>query len=147
MNRVQIQTMMKLVSAYAEKHATCQRRQVGCALVDKKGKLLSMGYNQPFDAYVNCKEKPCAGALLPRGEHTTAQGVCASTVHAEKAAMIGLEKTAKPTIAFVSCPPCKICIDLLIDLGCKTIVVPKEVLDRDNSEQSCKRNNVEWIKI
>ena len=97
MNHVQMETLMKLVQNYAKQEATCQRRQVGCALLDDEGILLSLGYNQPFNTHVNCKINPCEGASLPRGEHTTAQGVCASTIHAEKAAKSGLQKGAKPT--------------------------------------------------
>ena len=147
MNIQQAKIIMGLAAEYADSKSTCIRRQIGCILLNENGQVVSVGHNHSSERGENCRTNPCKGADLPRGEHTTAQGVCEADLHAEIVALLGLPIGMKASTAIVTCPPCSSCADALLKGGVKLVIVPKEVLDRDGSKEFLEKNGVEWLAI
>lgn len=97
---------------------TCPRRQVGCVLVDAKGRILSAGYNGVASGRPHCVDNPCPGAGLATG-----QGLdrC-EALHAEQNAILLLADPWKVHTAYVTVSPCISCIKLLLGTSCQRIV-------------------------
>lgn len=98
---------------------TCARRQVGCVLVDKRGRVLSMGYNGVAAGREHCRDgNPCPGAVYGSG-----QGLdeC-EAIHAEQNAIALLPDPWKLHTAYVTVSPCLSCIKLLLGTSCQRIV-------------------------
>ena len=98
---------------------TCIRRQVGCVLVDARGRILSTGYNGVAAGRKHCSEgEPCPGACYPSG-----QGLdeC-EAIHAEQNAILLLRDPWTVDTAYVTVSPCLSCIKLLLGTSCKRIV-------------------------
>jgi dCMP deaminase len=100
---------------------TCARRQVGCVLVDAKGRILSAGYNGVASGRPHCVDSPCPGAGLASG-----QGLdrC-EALHAEQNAILLLADPWKVHTAYVTVSPCISCIKLLLGTSCQRIVCRK----------------------
>lgn len=98
--------------------ATCARRQVGCVLVDKRGRVLSMGYNGVPSGRPHCTDTPCSGAHYPSG-----QGLeeC-QAIHAEQNAVVLLDDPLRVDTAYVTTTPCRSCIKLLLATSCRRLV-------------------------
>lgn len=112
------QLYMSLVKDIAER-GTCARRQVGCVLVDSKGRILSTGYNGVAAGRPHCNEgHPCKGALLPSG---VGLDKC-QALHAEQNAILFLADPFSVDTCYVSCTPCISCMKLLLGTSCKRIV-------------------------
>lgn len=144
-----LRRIMRFVTTAGEKFSTCARRQIGCILIDNTNSIIACGHNHSSEKNtVNCRLEPCPGASLPRGEHTTAQGICKADIHAEIHALSKKPLGHKGFFgAVVNCPPCKDCVKELALAGCKFIIVPKEALDRDDSKSFCKKNYIAWREI
>jgi dCMP deaminase len=98
---------------------TCIRRQVGCVLVDKRGCILSTGYNGVATGRPHCSEgHPCKGACLPSGEGLD---LC-EAIHAEQNAILLLSDPWIVDTCYVTCTPCISCLKLLLGTSCKRIV-------------------------
>lgn len=118
--------MVRTLAAYgmrvahaAKTRGTCARRQVGCVLLDKKGRVLSTGYNGVPPKVPHCREGPkCPGALFPSG-----QGLdqCLA-IHAEINAIAQCRDISEVHIACVTTMPCASCLKALMVTGCKCIV-------------------------
>lgn len=108
--------------AVAENYAklsTCPRRQVGCLLVDSRGRPLSVGYNGVASGRPHCSEgHPCPGVGYPSG-----QGLdkC-EAIHAEQNAILQLRDPDLVHTAYVTTFPCHSCIKLLLGTTCQRIV-------------------------
>lgn len=101
------------------KRGTCLRRQVGCVLVDLRGRVLSMGYNGVAAGRSHCNEGcPCPGARHPSG-----QGLddC-EAIHAEQNAIVLLHDPWAVHTAYVTVSPCLSCIKLLLGTSCQRII-------------------------
>lgn len=100
------------------KRATCARRQVGCVLTDKRGRVLSMGYNGVPSGMQHCIDQPCPGAGYPSG-----QGLekC-QAIHAEQNAVVLLADPWVVHTAYVTVSPCQSCVKLLLATSCQRIV-------------------------
>ncbi len=144
---VNVEAFMLKARNHAEVASKCRRRKVCCYILDEAGSVLSIGHNGNPDFAVDCLNMPCIGSFLPRGEHTTAKGLCHAYVHAEEFAITNLPEAATPHYAIVTCPPCSECAELLVDIGVCEIVVPNDMLDRDNSEIFCRNNGVTWSGV
>lgn len=113
------QLYMNIVRNIAAR-GTCTRRQVGCVLVDSRGRILSTGYNGVAAGRDHCNDghHPCKGALLPSG---TGLDQC-QAIHAEQNAILFLADPFSVDTCYVSCTPCISCMKLLLGTSCKRIV-------------------------
>jgi dCMP deaminase len=106
--------MAKLIAT----RGTCPRRQVGCVLVDKRGRVLSMGYNGVPSGRPHCTDTPCPGANLPSG---TGLDKC-EAIHAEQNAVVLLADPWVVHTAYITVSPCHSCVKLLLATSCQRIV-------------------------
>ena len=109
---------IRMAELIAER-GTCARRQVGCVLVDARGRVLSMGYNGVAAGRPHCREGClCAGARLPSG-----QGLdkC-EAIHAEQNAILMLPSPWEVEAAYVTVSPCLSCVKLLLGTSCRRLV-------------------------
>lgn len=97
---------------------TCARRQVGCVLLDAKGRILATGYNGRARGLVHCLDLPCTGAKAPSG-HALHQ---CEAIHAESNALLQCSAVDQIVLAAVTASPCLECVKLLMNTGCQTIV-------------------------
>ena len=102
---------------------TCARRAVGCVLVDRRGRILSTGYNGVPAGAPHCNEgNPCPAANAPSG---TQLGGCGA-IHAEQNAILFLSDPFAVQTAYVTTFPCAECIKLLLGTSCQHIVYNNE---------------------
>lgn len=112
------QLYMNIVKDIASR-GTCTRRQVGCVLVDSRGRILSTGYNGVAAGRPHCNEgHPCKGALLATG---VGLDQC-QAIHAEQNAILFLADPFSVDTCYVSCTPCISCMKLLLGTSCRRIV-------------------------
>lgn len=99
---------------------TCARRQVGCVLVDKHGRILSTGYNGVASGQPHCSDPAhrCSGADSPSG---TNLGAC-QAIHAEQNAILFLPDPFAVDTAYLTDTPCESCMKLLLGTSCNRIV-------------------------
>lgn len=103
------------ISGRLEKLASfslCQRRGVGCILVDVNMRVLSTGYNK-----TPCCDASCPGVGHPSG---TALDLCRA-VHAEQLALVRCRNWKKLHAAFISITPCLVCARMLAAAGVKQV--------------------------
>jgi dCMP deaminase len=101
------------------RRGTCPRRAVGCVLVDRRGRVLSTGYNGVASGRPHCNAGfPCPGAHFKSG-----QGLdkC-EAIHAEQNAILLLQDPWVVHTAYISTSPCLSCIKLLLGTSAKRIV-------------------------
>lgn len=110
-------TMLDIARVIAQR-STCSRRAVGCVLVDKDNRVLSIGHNGPARGMPHCTETPCEGAACPSG---TGLDLC-QAIHAEQNALMFCNDIMKIDKCFVTVSPCIHCIKMLMNTGCKVIV-------------------------
>ena len=96
------------IAELSASRATCQRRKVGCVLVDSKNHIVSVGYNGVPSGFDHCLEIPCRGALSPSG---TDLDLCMA-VHAEVNAFLHLTSQDKLT-AYLTVCPCISCAKMI----------------------------------
>lgn len=147
MNIDQMKLLIGITAGYANSKSTCPRRQIGCMLLDEQDQVISIGHNHSSNRGSNCRINPCVGAGLPRGENTTAQGKCESDLHAETVAILGLTLGIIAHTAVINCPPCKECAEALLKHGIERVIVPLDMLDRDNSRAYLIENGVQWVAV
>jgi dCMP deaminase len=106
--------MAELIS----RRSTCIRREVGCVLTDRRGRVLSMGYNGVPSGRPHCTDTPCPGAKYPSG-----QGLekC-QAIHAEQNAVVLLPDPWEVDTAYITVTPCHSCVKLLLATSCRRIV-------------------------
>lgn len=122
------QLYVNIVKSFATR-GTCARRQVGCVLVDKRGRILSTGYNGVAAGRPHCNEGcPCKGAHLPSG---TGLDLC-EAIHAEQNAILFLADPFSVDTCYVSCTPCISCMKLLLGTSCRRIVAIEEYPHSDS---------------
>ena len=106
-----------MVSCLAQR-STCARRKVGCMLVDKQGKILSMGYNGVPSGHVHCIDVPCYKIKPKSG---TELDKC-KAIHAEANALMRCEDVRLIHTAYCTTMPCFECQKLLLNTACERIV-------------------------
>jgi deoxycytidylate deaminase len=111
--------------------ATCLRRKVAAILVDKAGKLVSIGYNGVPVGMPHCIDTPCAGAADQAGDTTR----CAA-IHAEMNAVDQARASRRHAhTLYCSTTPCWDCAGLLIITGVKRVVATSEYADQRGVER------------
>lgn len=100
--------------------STCARRQVGCVLLDQKGRVLATGYNGVPAGHSHCNDGyPCAGADAPSG---TRLDECLA-IHAEQNAILQCKAPDDVYYACCTTMPCPTCLKMLFNTGCQVLVV------------------------
>lgn len=109
---------LRVAEAYATL-STCPRRQVGCLIVDARGRPLSVGYNGSPSGWTHCIDSPCPGAGFPSG-----QGLdkC-EAIHAEQNAILHLRKPDEADTIYLTDFPCNSCVKLLLGLPYARLIV------------------------
>jgi len=97
----------------AAKFGTCDRRQIGCAMLDCLGEALSTGYNGPA-----CGDCLCPGASVPAG---TGNAECYG-IHAEMRALFAAGPNDDRIHAcYCTKAPCTACVLALLGTNCRHI--------------------------
>ena len=110
--------MMKIAQAISER-STCARRQVGCVLTDRNGRVLSMGHNGVPRGHHHCTERPCGGQGFASGQGLEA----CQAIHAEQNALMFCSDIEKIHACYVTTSPCEHCSKMLLNTGVKIIIV------------------------
>ena len=110
----QMMRMARIVSQRGE----CARRQVGAVIVDKRGRVLSTGYNGVAPGQIACTDKPCPGACLPSGQGLD---LCEAS-HAEISALVTLEKPFEAHTIYCTTEPCVSCTKALLLTSIERVV-------------------------
>jgi dCMP deaminase len=116
------------IAQAAARRATCRRRAVGAVVVDRRGRILSTGYNGSPEGYPHC-ETLCADP-----EHEP----CRWSVHAEINALLFAENREPDKTLYVTTGPCRGCALAIANAGVSRVVMGEpyrdsggiEVLDR-----------------
>ena len=96
--------------------ATCVKRQVGCVLVDSKGRILSTGYNGVASGLPHCTDTACPGAYSNAGSDTC------QAIHAEINALLQCRDVQAIDTCYTTVLPCNSCMKTLMNTSCKRIV-------------------------
>ena len=108
----------------ASARTTCIRRGVGCVLANVRGHVLAIGYNGVASGLPHCIEgHTCDGHALPPGQDSC------EAVHAETNALLQCRDPWSIDTAYVTLSPCKACLKLLLNTGCRRIVFLQEHTD------------------
>jgi len=106
------------MAALVSSRATCQRRAVGCVLVDSHNHVLSTGYNGVPQGIAHCWDVPCAGVNAPSGKSLEK---CMAT-HAEQNALLQCKNTNEIGTVYCTHEPCIHCAKLLMNTGASRVV-------------------------
>lgn len=102
------------------RRGTCPRRQVGCVLVDSKGRVLSTGYNGVASKRPHCSEGfPCPGANYASGQGLDA----CEAIHAEQNAILLLADPWAVDSVYLTVSPCLSCVKLLLGTSARRMLV------------------------
>ncbi len=112
-----VRTMMAIAHEIS-KRSTCVRRNVGCVLTDKHGRILSVGHNGVPRGMPHCIDNPCEGADQLSGHHLDK---CLA-MHAEMNALLFCEDIMKVTTCYTTVSPCIQCIKALLQSSCHMII-------------------------
>lgn len=94
--------------------STCCRRKVGCILIDKRDRIIGLGYNGVPAGEIHCTDVQCPGAFAPSG---TALELC-EAIHAEANALLVCERPFEIERCYTVASPCLHCIKLLLNTSC-----------------------------
>ena len=105
-------------SLIVSSRAGCQRRRVGCVLVNELNHVLATGYNGPARGRPPCSHETCLGLSAKSG--TNLDGCMA--IHAEQNALLQCRNVQEIHTAYVTAAPCVTCTKLLLNTSCQRIV-------------------------
>ena len=109
--------MMQMVKLLAQR-GECRRRQVGCVIVDFRGRILSTGYNGQAPGRIPCVTIACEGADSPSG---TDLDLCRAS-HAEISALVTLEKPFEAHTLYCTTEPCVQCVKAILLTSIERVV-------------------------
>tara|TARA_Y100000310_G_scaffold6620_1_gene7429 strand:+ start:29 stop:478 length:450 start_codon:yes stop_codon:yes gene_type:complete len=116
-NRIDFDSYCLELAELVAKRATCQRRAVGCVLVDSQNHIVATGYNGVPINFLHCTDEPCAGVDYPSGEGLDE---CIA-VHAEINALLQLRSDDNLT-CYLTTTPCVQCAKAICNSKIKRIV-------------------------
>ena len=119
MNRIdQKHNVFMDIAKCLAKLSTCQRRAVGCVLVNDYNRIIGTGYNGVATSHQHCRDgMTCPGAFAESGEQ---MDKCYA-IHAETNAIT--QTFGRPIhVAYVTTFPCVHCIKHLLTTQCQLIV-------------------------
>ena len=96
----------------------CQRRQIGCVLVDEAD-FSVIGFNGPPASMPSCFDVPCPAVGVPAGAGP--QPGCLG-VHAEVMALIKWPPDKRLAVCYCNKMPCDSCVLALLSTTCGKIV-------------------------
>jgi dCMP deaminase len=105
--------------------STCDRRQVGCVLVDSQRVILSTGVNGVPPNFAHCRDNPgheCPGIGLPSG---TGLDQC-EAIHSEINALISCPDISRVDTVYCTSSPCVACTKVLLRTSARRIVFIEE---------------------
>lgn len=103
------------IAVIAATRATCDRRRVGCVIVDASNQVVTTGYNGSAPGAPHCDD---AGHMMHDGH-------CVRTIHAERNAVAQAARVGKSTLdstIFITCHPCPVCLTLLAAAGVMRVI-------------------------
>lgn len=112
--RLGIHEWLMSITKAVSKRSNCVSRKVGCVLVDKHNHILSTGMNGVPSGIDHC-------ALCHRKTPGRDLESCLS-VHAEANALLQCPDVNKIVTAYITVNPCNICMRMLANTSCRTIV-------------------------
>ena len=118
MKRLSVDDYFMTMALIAGARSTCQRRSVGCVILDENNHVMATGYNGTPRGMSHCLDHPCPGVGLPSGEGLD---VCQAT-HAELNALIQCRNTMAIRRLYTTAKPCVQCIKSIMNTGCDEIV-------------------------
>ena len=140
-NRITRQEMFKEMVTLISKRSTCLRSKVG-ALIEKDGRVISIGYNGPASGFPECLPQ----TQFHRSNECMGPG-CTRSIHAEMNAIAFAAKagiSVEEATMYCSMSPCINCAKLIINSGIKTVVYLDEYRDKAGIEL-LKRAGVKTI--
>lgn len=103
------------------KRSTCNRREVGCVIVDKDNYILSTGYNGTPKGMKHCDELGCShNAVSGAALHTC------NALHAEQNAIARLKEPMNAVKLYCTTKPCDSCLKLILATSIRHIVYAEE---------------------
>lgn len=150
------ETMLEVVLALSRR-GTCLKMLAGCVLTDRRGRIISTGYNgvaagrphcnhslsedgftySPLD--VNEHPHKCAGADAPPGSD-----LC-EAVHAEQNALTWCRAPDSIHACYLNVSPCMRCAKQLLNTGCKRIVFLEEYTREPQARALWTSAGREWL--
>jgi len=121
-SRINITTYFLRLASIVALRSTCERRQVGCVLVDKYKHIIGTGYNGVASGQPHCIESKCPGASYPSGKGLEK----CEAIHAEQNAILQCKDVNAIVTCYVTVAPCITCTKLLMNTSCKEIVFLEE---------------------
>lgn len=116
------------LAVVASTRATCDRRHVGCVIVDENNQIVATGYNGSLPGAPHCTDEG----------HLLFEGHCVRTTHAEANAIAQAASAGKSTsncTIYVTTHPCPNCLKLLTASGVR-LIVHLEAYHREEDEVS-----------
>ena len=144
MSRISREEMFCGIIRVIEKRSTCLRSKVA-ALIEKDGRIISLGYNGPASGMPECTP---ASEIQRIGwddyDSTTCLGKgCNRSIHAEQNAIAFAARAGIPiegATLYCSMSPCINCAKLIINSGIREVVYLGEYRDTEGVELLKKAN-------
>ena len=106
--------MLRIAEVLSDR-GTCEKKKVGCVLVDTFGNILATGYNGQPRGQPHCdRVHPCPAFLDGN--------LSCSAIHAEINALIRCHSPETIYTAYVTEKPCDKCTMALRNTACRTVV-------------------------
>lgn len=126
--RPSLDSYMLAIAHVVATRSTCQRRAVGCVIVDLYGRILATGYNGVAAGRPHCNESReennnepthrCSGASSASGEQLDA----CQAIHAEQNTLVWCRAPDQIKTTYTTTPPCISCVKLLLSTSCQRVV-------------------------
>lgn len=97
--------------------STCQRRAVGCVLVDTRGRISGTGFNGVARDAPHCIDEPCLGVGLPSGQGLD---LCMA-IHAEQNALAHCKDTMEIDAVYCTSFPCAHCLKMIMNTSAQSV--------------------------
>ena len=139
--RISRQEMFKEMLQAVEKRSTCLRSKVA-AIIEKDGRVISIGYNGPASGFPEC--------LPPTENHLSCECMgpsCTRSIHAETNAVAFAAKAGisiEGATLYCSMSPCINCAKLIINSGIKKVVYLEKYRDLEGV-RLLKRAKIEVV--
>lgn len=112
------ETMLELAFVWS-KRGTCAKKQVGCVIADKKGYVLSSGYNGQPRGMTHCtNSNPCPA-------YYNNEMSCVA-IHAEINALIRCQDVEKAFSIYITEKPCEKCLLAIKNTAIKNVIYPDD---------------------
>jgi len=117
------ETMMEIAKVLA-KRGTCLKKQVGCVAINKKGHIISSGYNGQARGLVHCTvESPCGAWHNPDAS--------CFAIHAEMNMLMRCPDIDDIDTVYITEKPCDKCLLSIQNTACKNIIYSIGALDAE----------------